>query len=112
MEALPVSQHKLRVATITDPVLSKVYRYIRDKWPRRIPECLRPFFNRKNELMVEEGCVLWGIRAVIPKKLREALLHELYPDHTGVTKMKSVTRSYMWWPSLDKYLEHVWHVNL
>ncbi len=55
--------------------------------------------------MVEEGCILWGFRVVIPKKLREQLLHDLHQDHPGVTRTKSVARSYMWWPGLDKELE-------
>ena len=34
MEALPVTVRQLRAVTGSDPVLSKVYRYTRDKWPK------------------------------------------------------------------------------
>ena len=107
MEALPVTVRKLRAATASDPILSKVYRYIQDKWPRVVPAELTPYSSRRNELTVEEGCVLWGYRVVIPAKLklREKLLQELHLDHPGVTRMKAVARSYMWWPGLDQELE-------
>ena len=40
MEALSVNVHRLRAATGSNPLLSKVYRYTRGNWPRQIPPCL------------------------------------------------------------------------
>ena len=60
MESLPVTVRQLRAATGSDPVLSKVFRYVRSGWPREIPAYLQPYSNRRNELTVEEGCILWG----------------------------------------------------
>ena len=107
MEALPVSVRQLRATTTSDRMLSKVFRYTKRGWPHQFPQCLRPFFDRRNELMMEEGCLLWGYRVVISQKLREKPLCELHKDHPGVTRMKSVARSYMWWPGLDKELEQL-----
>ena len=30
---------------------------------------------------------------------------ELHRDHTGIIRMKSVARSYFWWPHSDKAIE-------
>lgn len=36
--------------------------------------------SRKNELTVEVDCLMWGIWAVVPEKLRSKLLEELHRD--------------------------------
>ena len=68
---------------------------------------LAPYTCRRNELSIQDGCVLWGSRVVIPTKLRSDLLTELHSGHTGSTRMKELARSYLWWPDLDKQLEEV-----
>lgn len=107
MEALPVTVRQLRAATHSDRVLSKVYRYTKGHWPHQVPTYLCPFFNQQNELTVEEGCLLWGFRVIIPCTLREKLLKELHRDHPGGSRMKSVTQSYIWWPGIDKEIEQL-----
>ena len=89
---------QLRAATKSDRTLSKVFRYTQSGWPHQIPQKLKPFADRRNELTVEEGCLLWGYRVLIPRKLRPKLLQELHRDHPGVVRMKAIARSYMWWP--------------
>ena len=66
---LSVSVVQVCKATRADPVLSKVVHYLKSGWPMRLPDLVKPYFSRRDELSIEEGCVLWGIRVIVPKKL-------------------------------------------
>lgn len=68
---------------------------------------LKPFFNRKHELSVDRGILLWGMRVVIPESLRDCILRELHNQHLGISRMKALARGYVWWPKMDEALEQV-----
>ena len=79
--------------TVKDPVLSKAVRFIMHGWPSAIEDpLLVPFSSSKLELTVEQGCILWGNRVIIPKELREAVMQELHDTHPGMTCMKRLAR--------------------
>ena len=46
-----------------------------------------------------------GNTSSIPIKLCSQVLDQIHEGHLGVVKMKSFTRSLVWWPNIDKDLE-------
>ena len=90
-----------------DSILSKVLRYTRRGWPTPVPEALKSYYSRKTEITIEDNCLLWGIRVIIPNSLQASLLKDIHQGHPGISKIKSVARSHFWWPGLDSDLEHL-----
>lgn len=62
---------------------------------------------RKNELSIQNGCVLWGARVVLPQPGRDSVLRQLHQCHPGVSRMKALARSYVFWPKQYKEVEDV-----
>ena len=64
-------------------------------------EELSPYYLRRTELSLKDGCVLWGARVLIPAPGRAGILQELHVTHPGVSRMKALASSYVYWLGID-----------
>ena len=81
-------------AIARDLVLAKVLQLTQMGWsPTVSEETMKPYFERRHKFTVEQGCVMRGIRVVIPHNLQGRVLDELHGGHIGVVKMKALARS-------------------
>ena len=90
VQALPVTFGDIQKATRRDTILGKVYRYVQEGWPTKVPEELQPYKHRENELSVENSSVMWGMCVIVPQTLHSQVLKSLHANHPGITRMKAI----------------------
>ncbi|KAL1447060.1 hypothetical protein WDU94_003572, partial [Cyamophila willieti] len=87
--------------------------FIQDTQLRGIKEALEKGIDLKtlgfdtNQFSLQDGVIFRGQQVLIPEVLRKRVLEELHVAHLGIVKMKSLARSYCYWPGMDKEIEQM-----
>ena len=92
--ALPATEKRLaeiRARQLEDDVCRQVMRYCAEGWPSHpsLPSVLRPYWQVQNELTIQNGLLLKGVRLIIPTCMRLAMLDKLHEGHQGVVRCRS-----------------------
>ena len=104
-----VSVSSIRNWTNKDPVLAQVRDAVRSGSWKGIPDSpdTSPYKTRTTELSVQDDCLLWGNRVVIPEVGRKKVMRILHDGHPGASRIKALARGMVWWPRMDADLESV-----
>ncbi|XP_045769765.1 uncharacterized protein K02A2.6-like [Maniola jurtina] len=107
----PIDSSQIRIESAKDKYISRVLEFVRTGWPKsgfkEADREMSAYWRRREELYVENGCLMWGCRVVVPLALRPAVLAELHGSHLGMVKCKGLARSFVFWPGLDNDLERM-----
>ena len=107
VQDLPLAAAKLddvQAHTAKDDILQVLTRVILEGWPEdktAIPAAAMPYFSVRDELSVQNGIILRGERALIPKSLRHDMLRRIHMSHMGVEGCLRRARECVYWPAMS-----------
>ena len=85
LQSSPISAEQIKCWTDRDPVLARVRTFVTKGWNSTCEDALSPYYNRKDELSMLDGCVLWGNRVIVPLAGRKDVTELLHDGHPGIT---------------------------
>ena len=100
---------QIRELIQNDPTLCSLMEVVYKGWPKYHRDCpvnLRPYWELRDRLSIEDGLIVVGERVIIPEPLRKQMLDNLHEGHMGIEKCKLRARSTMFWPGMDKDIEN------
>jgi hypothetical protein len=107
-DALPkrVSENELMEATLEEKVMVKLSQMINASHFDDREVDVMPFKQVFDELTVTtEGFILRDTRLVIPTSLRARVVDLAHETHLGITRIKKLIRSKVWFPGIDAMVE-------
>ena len=87
---------QIEAETAADTILSVVYNFTLDGWParrNRVPHIARQYWDKQDELSINNGLLMKGPRIVIPSCQRERTLTNLHTGHKGTAAMSQLAKT-------------------
>ncbi|XDV16481.1 hypothetical protein PO909_016174 [Leuciscus waleckii] len=70
-------------------------------------EKLGPYWPERENLTVAGELLLRGQRIVIPRSMRQEILHSIHEGHQGIVKCRARARQAIWWPGLSVHINQL-----
>ena len=96
--------------TSKDKELQSLKHYISTGWPAKrsqIPVSLHPYWNYRDELMVESGILMKNSKVLIPETLRQKYLIQIHQGHQGIEACRSRAREFVFWVNINNDLKEI-----
>jgi len=90
--------------------MQKLIEVIEKGWPDKrkpVEEDLRPYFDVREELVLEDGLILKGERIVIPFSERQNVMKNLHQGHLGRELTLKRAREYVYWPRMNEQIKEM-----
>lgn len=59
---------------------------------------------KRNQLTIQDGCIMWGTTVTVPFSLGDNILKDLHEIHMGLIQIKAISREGDWWPNIDRHI--------
>ena len=95
---------KVRAAASRDPDYTELRDLIIHGFPddkHRLSPSIRPYWNVRDKLAIDDGLIVYGPRLLIPQELRKETLERLHDGHQGINATCRRARQTVYWPRCD-----------
>ena len=96
--------------TNKDPEFQALKHAISTGWPvkrSQIPASLHPYWNFKDELMIEGGILMKNSKVLIPETLKQKYLRQIYQGHQGIKTCRSRAGEFVFWININKDIDEL-----
>ena len=93
-----------------DKELQSLKHYISTGWPvkrSQIPVFLHPYWNYRDELMIESGILMKNSKVLIPETLKQKYLIQIHQGHQGIEACRSRAREFVFWVNINNDLKEM-----
>jgi len=111
VEDLPISEARLKefkVGTTSDDNPQILMSTVLEGWPNtlnEVPAKIKPYFQFRDEITVQNGFLLKGKRLIVPDKLRKEMMEKVHSSHLGIEGCLRRAREVFYWPRWNAELK-------
>ena len=95
---------QLRRETTSDKTMQSIISAVKNGWPtskRPYSNDLSPFYEKRSELIVDNGLVFARVRLVVPTSMRKEMLTQIHRTHIGIEGCLWRAREVLYWPLMN-----------